>query len=113
MARARMLKNIEYVTWYSHFWHAVSKQYAAIMTRNEAKSCYDQIDFELIGSNIIEKKNIADSDNHKDNCTFSVVYSLLKTKSKTHILKIPLKFLEICSKHIFAWYWDFTPVLFW
>ena len=33
------------------------------MTRNEAKSCYDQIDFELIGSNIIEKKNIADSDN--------------------------------------------------
>ena len=58
MARARMLKNIEYVTWYSHFWHAVSKQYAAIMTRNEAKSCYDQIDFELIGSNIIEKKTL-------------------------------------------------------
>ena len=56
MARARMSKNIEYVTWYSHFWHAISKQYAAIMTRNEAKSCYDQIDFEPIGSNIIEKK---------------------------------------------------------
>ena len=56
MARACMLKNIEYVTWYSHFWHAISKKYAAIMTRNEAKSWYDQIDFELIGSNIIEKK---------------------------------------------------------
>ena len=58
MARARMSKNIEYVTWYSHFWHAISKQYAAIMTRNAAKSCYDQIDFELIGSNIIEKKTL-------------------------------------------------------
>ena len=82
------------------------------MTRNEAKSCYDQIDFELIGSNIIEKKTLQTATIDKDNCTFSVVYSLLKTKSKTHILKISLKFLEICSKHIFAWYRDFTPVLF-
>ena len=42
----------------------------------------------------------------KDNCTFSVVYSLLKIKSKVYIyinLKISLRFFETCSKHIFAW----------
>ena len=41
----------------------------------------------------------------KDDCIASVVYSLLNIKSKVkHIyLKISLKFLEICSKHVFAW----------
>ena len=43
----------------------------------------------------------------KDDCTFSVVYRLLKIKSKAYIFKISLKFLEICSKHIFARLWGF------
>ena len=38
----------------------------------------------------------------KDDCTFSVVYSLLK-RVKNIYLKISLRFLEIFSKHIFAW----------
>ena len=38
----------------------------------------------------------------KDDCTFSVVYSLLK-RVKHIYLKISLRFLEISSKHIFAW----------
>ena len=41
----------------------------------------------------------------KDDCTFPVAYSLLKIKSK--YLKISLKFLEVCSKHVFAWVYGF------
>ena len=43
-----------------------------------------------------------------DDCTFSVVYSLLKIKSKAYIYiyiytYIYLKFPEISSKHVFVW----------
>ena len=34
MARAYMLKNIENATWYLHYQHAVTIQYAAIMSQN-------------------------------------------------------------------------------
>ena len=38
----------------------------------------------------------------KNDCTFSVLYSLLKVKGKAYIyVYISLKFLEICSKHVF------------
>ena len=37
-----------------------------------------------------------------DDCTFSVVYSLLKIKSKAYTY-IYLKFPEISSKHVFVW----------
>ena len=38
-----------------------------------------------------------------DDCTFPVVYSLLKIRVKHIYLKISLKFLEVCSKLVFAW----------
>ena len=39
----------------------------------------------------------------EDDCTVSVVYSLLKIKSKAYIFKNIFKILEICSKHAFTW----------
>ena len=40
----------------------------------------------------------------KDDFTFSVVYNLLKIKGiKQMCLKISLKSLTICSKHLFVW----------
>ena len=47
-----------------------------------------------------EKKTWQTATIDKDDCTFSVVYSLLKIKSKAYI---SLKLLEICSKHAFVW----------
>ena len=49
--------DIENVTWYLHFCHAISIQYTLGI---EAKKLYDQIDSKLIGSNIYWK-NMADS----------------------------------------------------
>ena len=51
----------------------------------------------------IEKKHGRQQQMDTDDCTVSVVYSLLKTKSKAHIFKNIFKILEICSKHAFAW----------
>ena len=53
--------------------------------RIEAKS-YDQIDYKLIGSNIYWKKKHGRQIG-KDDCTFSVVYSLLKIKRKVYIFE--------------------------
>ena len=39
----------------------------------------------------------------KDDFTFSVVYNLIKIKAKALCLKISLKSLKICSKHLFVW----------
>ena len=70
----------------------------------EAKSLYDQINSRLIGSIISVKKKHGIQWQSID-YTFSVVYSLLNIKSKAFgiYLKISLKFLEICSEHVFAW----------
>ena len=62
------------------------------------KSTLKWLDF-----NIFDKKTWQAAMIDKDNCTFSVAYSLLKIKVKHMCLKISLKFLEICSKYVFAW----------
>ena len=48
---------------------------------------YDQIDSKLIGSNIYLKKSWQTATIDTDDCTFSVVYSLLKIKSKSYIFE--------------------------
>ena len=53
----------------------------------EAKSLHDQIDSKLIGTNIYWKKNMAKNDDWD---------------RQLHFL-ISLKFLEICSMHLFVW----------
>ena len=50
-------------------------------------SLYDQINSKLIGSNIYKKKTWQTVVIDKDDCTFSVVYSLLKIKSIAYIFK--------------------------
>ena len=54
----------------------------------EAKSLYEQIDSKLIGSNYWKKKTWQTATINKGDCTFSVVYSLLKIKSKANIYEI-------------------------
>ena len=52
----------------------------------------------------VEKKTWQTATIDKDDCTFSVVYSLLKIKSKAYIFEnIFIKFLEICSKLAYVW----------
>ena len=80
---------------------------------NNNKSLYDQIDSKLIGSNIYWKKTSQTVMIDKDDYAFSVVYSLLKIKSKAYIyLKISLKFLSERinhdSKKVPTWYNDFA-----
>ena len=53
----------------------------------------------MIGSNIYWKKTWQNTTINKGNCTFSVVFSLLRWRVKHIYLKISLKFLEICTKH--------------
>ena len=65
------------------FLHDALQQYLGI----QAKSLYDQIDSKLIGSNIYWKKAWQTAMIDKDDCTFSVVYSLLKIKSKANIFE--------------------------
>ena len=76
-----------------HFQHTTSIQYAALMSWNKAKSLYDQVHSKLIGSNIYWKKTWQTAMIDKDDCNFSLVYSLLKIKSKANafenIFKIP------------------------
>ena len=62
---------------------------------NKNKSLYDQIYFKLIGPNIYWKKKWQTVTIDKDDCTVSVVYSLLKIKSKAYI-----------SKNIFEILWN-------
>ena len=57
------------------------------------KSLHDQIDSKLIGST--KKKTSQTVTIDKDDCAFSVVYSLVKIKSKAYI------FENICT--IFKW----------
>ena len=88
-----MLKNIENVTWYSPFWHAISLQYATIMSWNRDLVIIWSIDSKLIGSNIYEKKTWQTATIYKDDFTFSVFYNWLKVKGKAYvfenIFKIP------------------------
>ena len=67
---------------------------------NNNKSLYDQIDSKLIGSNIYWKKTSQTVTIDKDDCAFSVVYSLLKIKNKVYIFENIFR--------IFKWYNDFA-----
>ena len=60
----------------------LSAPYFYMIHCNNNKSLYDQIDSKLVGSNIYWKKTP-----DKDDCAFSVVYSLLKIKSKVYIFE--------------------------
>ena len=106
MARTRTLKNIAKVSWYSHFRHPIFIRYTALM------SLYDQIDSKLIGSNIYWKKTSQTVTIDKDDCAFSVVYSLLKIRVKHIYLKISLEFLggriNHVGKKVPTWYNDFA-----
>ena len=53
----------------------------------EAKSLYDQIKSKLFGSNFYWKKTWQAAAIDKDDFTISVVYSLLKIKSKAYVSK--------------------------
>ena len=68
--------------------HTLLPPYFYMIHCNNNKSLYDQIDSKLIGPNIYWKKKsqtvMIDKDN---NCTFSVIYSLLKIKSKAYIFE--------------------------
>ena len=72
MARARTLSTPYFYT---------------IHCNNNNKSLYDQIDSKLIGSNIYWKKTSQTVTIDKDDCAFSVVYSLLKIKSEAYIFE--------------------------
>ena len=80
--------------------------------RIEAKSLHDKISSKLIGS--IEKRTWETAMTDKDNGNFSVVYSLLKIRSKAYIYIC--KYLLNYLKYVISMYWlgyrDFSPVLF-
>ena len=65
----------------------LSTLYFYMIHCNNNKSLYDQIDSKLIGSNIYWKKTSQTVTIDKDDCAFSVVYSLLKIKSKAYIFE--------------------------
>ena len=67
--------------------HTLSAPYFYTIHCNNNKSLYDQIDSKLIGSNIYWKKTWQTLTIDKDDCAFSVVYSLLKIKSKAYIFE--------------------------
>ena len=59
-----------------------------------------------------EKKTSQTATTDKDGCDFSVVYGLLKIKSKAYIFKKSLKFLSgrinCIDKKVLMWYNDFA-----
>ena len=65
----------------------LSAPYFSTIHCNNNKSLYDQIDCKLIGSNICWKETSQTVTIDKDDCAFSVVYSLLKIKSKVYIFE--------------------------
>ena len=59
-----------------------------IHCNNNNKSLYDQIDSKLIGSDWISTEKTSQTVMiNKDDCAFSVVYSLLKIKSEAYIFE--------------------------
>ena len=74
---------------------------------NNNKSLYDQIDSKLIGSNIYWKKTSQTVMIDKDDYAFSVVYSLLKIKSKAYIYLKSGRINHVSTK-VPTWYNDFA-----
>ena len=93
MARACMLEKIENVACYLHFWHAISTWYATIMSRNRGKVIiWSTLNWLYLIST--EKRTWQTVTIDKNNCNFSVVYSLLKMKSKAYIFENVLNSLK-------------------
>ena len=78
----------------------LSAPYFCMIHCNNNKLLYDQIDPKLIGSNIYWKKRSQTVTIDKDDCAFSVVYSLLKIRVKHIYLKISLEFLGGRINHV-------------
>ena len=76
MTRARTLKNVETLTDICIFDRLFLYDMLQYCLGIEAQSLYDQIDSKLIGSNIYFKKTWQRATINKNDCTFSVAYSL-------------------------------------